>query len=74
MTVMNKFSNFGFVLRRIQTRCICVVENYNFRTVVVAQLAERLLSIPEVRGSNPVIDVLSIVLKIKKKRPSIAHF
>ena len=54
--------------------------------VVVAQLVERLLPIPEVRGSNPVIGKnlfiywtfvycqLSIEkTKIKKKRPGMAH-
>ena len=51
--------------------------------VVVAQLVERLLPIPEARGSNPVIGknyiehLLSTVFektKIKKKRPEMAHF
>ena len=46
----------------------------------VAQLVERLLPIPDVRGSNPVIGKkfvycqLSIEkTKIKKKRPGLAH-
>ena len=52
--------------------------------VVVAQLVERSLSIPEVRGSTPVIGkfLLNICLlstffektKINKKRPGMAHF
>ena len=51
--------------------------------VVVAQLVERLLPIPEVRGSNPVISKIYIEhftvnciekTKIKKKRPGKAHF
>ena len=52
--------------------------------VVVAQLEERLLTIPEVSRSNPVIGknlyLLNIYLlciektKIKKKRPRMAHF
>ena len=57
-----------------------------FREVVVAQLVERSLSIPEVRGSNPVIGknlfiYLTFVYcqlciektKIKKKRPGLAN-
>ena len=53
------------------------------RAVVVAQLAERSLPTPEVRGSNPVLGkiyiehcLLSTVLKrqeIKKKMPGMAH-
>ena len=57
----------------------------NALAVVVAQLVERLLPIPEVRGSNPVIGKdlnLTFVYcqlciektKIKKKRPGMAHF
>ena len=51
--------------------------------VVVAQLVERSLSIPEVRGSNPVIGKILYwtftvncieKTKIKKKRPGMAHF
>ena len=51
--------------------------------VVVAQLVELLLPIPEVRGSNPVIGKIYIEhltvnciekTKIKKKRPGMAHF
>ena len=49
--------------------------------VVVAQLANRSLLTPEVRGSNPVIGevLLNIVnsfekTKIKKKRLGMAHF
>ena len=55
--------------------------------MVVAQLVEHSLPIPEVRGSNPVIGkylfisnicILSTVCvektKIKKKRPGMAHF
>ena len=50
--------------------------------VVVAQLVEHSLPIPEVRGSNPVIEKNYIELfnvnciektKIKKKRPRMAH-
>ena len=50
--------------------------------MVVAQLVERLLPIPEVHGSNPVIGknlYLTITVncieksKIKKKRPGMAH-
>ena len=58
------------------------------REVVVAQLVERLLPIPEVRGSIPVIRNFFIYIeqllytvncvlkrrKIKKKRPGMAHF
>ena len=54
------------------------------REVVVAQLVEQSLSIPEVCGSTPVIGkillnifLLSTVLKktkINKKRPGMAHF
>ena len=52
------------------------------RAVVVAQLVERLLPIPEVRGSNPVISKIYIEhftvnciekTKIKKKRPELVH-
>ena len=51
--------------------------------VVKAQLVERSLPIPEVRGSNPVIGKTIYYLytvngiektKIKKKRPGMAHF
>ena len=49
--------------------------------MVVAQLVERLLPTPEVRGSIPVIGEilfiysLSIVLKRRKKeRPTMVHF
>ena len=43
--------------------------------MVVAQLVERSLLIPEVRGSNPVIDKnLYLKTKIKKKRPGMALF
>ena len=35
--------------------------------VVVTQLAEQMLPTPEVRGSNPVIYLLSTVLKDKNK-------
>ena len=55
--------------------------------VVVAQLVERLLPIPEVRSSNPVIGKIYIEhfvylftinsiekTKINKKRPGRAHF
>ena len=51
--------------------------------MVVAQLVERSLPIPEVRGSNPVSDKKYIEhftvnciekTKIKKKRPGRAHF
>ena len=50
---------------------------------VVAQLVERLLPIPEVRSSNPVIGkniYLTFTInciektKIKMKRPDMAHF
>ena len=47
--------------------------------VVVAQLVERLLTTPEIRGSNPDIGkILSTnctveETKIKKKRPGMAH-
>ena len=50
--------------------------------MVVAQLEERLLPIPEVRGSYPVIDFYMehlftvnciVKTKIKKKRPGMAH-
>ena len=55
---------------------------------VVAQLVERLLSIPEVRGSTPVMGKINIEhffviffiinciekTKINKKRPGMAHF
>ena len=48
----------------------------------MAQLVERLLPIPEVRGSNPVIDkklyrtvIVNCIekTKINKKRPGMAH-
>ena len=51
--------------------------------MIVAQLVERLLPIPEVRGSSPVIGkklyrifTVNCVekTKIKKKRPGMAHF
>ena len=48
--------------------------------VVVAQLVERLLPTPEVRGSNLVICELLFIFncieqtKIKKKRPGMAYF
>ena len=62
--------------------------NYKSREVVVAQLVEQLLSIPEVRGSTPVIGKIYIEhlfvylfiinciekTKINKKRPGMAHF
>ena len=57
------------------------------RAVVVAQLVEWLLSKPEVRGLNPVIGKNLFIywtfvycqlciekMKIKKKRPGMAHF
>ena len=55
-----------------------------FGAVVVAQLAERLLLTPEIRGLNPDIGnetfwtYLSVncfpeTIKIKKKRPGMAH-
>ena len=52
------------------------------RAVVVAQLVERSLPIPEVRSLNPVIGKNLFVycqlciekMKIKKKRPGMAHF
>ena len=55
----------------------------NVGAVVVAQLVERSLSIPEVRGSNSDIGkffywILTVncieKTKIKKKRPGLAHF
>ena len=53
---------------------------YLARAVVVAQLVERSLPTPEIRGSNPNIGkiYLPIVIKlkktkIKKKRPGMAH-
>ena len=60
--------------------------NYTKRAVVVAQFVEWLLSIPEVRGSNPVIGKIYLYwklvycqlciekTKIKKKWPGMAHF
>ena len=51
--------------------------------MVVAQLVEQLLSIPEVRGSNPVIGKILYLTftvnciektKIKEKRPGLAQF
>ena len=57
--------------------------NKSIWEVVVAQLVEWSLPIPEVRGSNPVIGknllILNIVnclekTKIKKKRPGMAHY
>ena len=57
------------------------------RAVFVAQLVERSLPLPEVRGSNPVIGKIYLYIehfftvncvlkkmKIKKKRPGLAHF
>ena len=53
------------------------------RAVVVAQLVEPLLQIPEVRGSNPAIGNIYIehlftclpsTVLINKKRPEMAHF
>ena len=46
--------------------------------VVVPLLAEQLLPIPEVRGSNPVIgkfynEHITVKTKINKKRPGMAH-
>ena len=49
----------------------------DYWAVAVAQLAERLLPIPEICGSNPVISkFLNCVekTKIKKKRPRKGHF
>ena len=51
----------------------------SFWALVVAQLVERLLPTPEIRGSNP--DIIKIVYtnctiektKIKKKRPGMGH-
>ena len=40
--------------------------------MVVDQLVEWALRIPEVRGSNPVIDK-NLYLTCKKKRPEMAH-
>ena len=51
--------------------------------VVVAQLAERSLRTPEIRGLNPdignILNILSVncypeKTKVKKKRPGMAHF
>ena len=43
--------------------------------MVVAQLVEWSLPIPEVRGSNPVISKIYIEnTKINKKRPGMTHF
>ena len=60
------------------------VTNWLIRAVVVAQLEERSLPIPEIRGSNPVIGYniyYHLYLKnciektkIKKKRPGTAQF
>ena len=70
-------------------RCSCNPPNLPVnikRAVVVAQLVERSLPIPEVRGSNPVIGKNLFIYwtfvfcqlcientKIKKKRPGMAH-
>ena len=69
---INVKSNNGHLLR-----------TFNW-AVVVAQLVERMLSIPEVRGSNPFIGKIYIEqlftvncvekTKIKKKMPEMAHF
>ena len=61
--------------------------NFNQFKVVVAQLVEQSLPIPEIRGSNPVIGKILFInrtivycqlcsekTKIKKKRPGMAHF
>ena len=66
------------------TTCVTDGNWKNEWEVVVAQLVERLLPIPEVRSSNPVIgkNLLNICLlstvywkdeKKKKKRPGMAH-
>ena len=54
-------------------------QSFFWGAVVVAQLVERLLPTPEIRGSNP--DIIKIVYtnctiektKIKKKRPGMGH-
>ena len=60
------------------------INNLQPREVVVAQLVEQPLLIPEVRGSDPVIGKIYIdqlftincieKKKINKKRPGMAHF
>ena len=49
----NNASGYIFIIHRGQT--------INFRAVVVAQLVERSLPIPEVCGSNPDIGILFIL-------------
>ena len=55
------------------SKSLNIIKNNRFWEVVVAQLVEQLLSIPEVRGSTPVIGkillnicLLSTVLKRQK--------
>ena len=56
--------------------CLAIrFRNNNFAwAVVVAQLADRSLPFPEVRGSNPVISKKFTKTKIKKKRSGMALF
>ena len=70
----NNFLNLNFFQKGLITVTV---------EVVVAQLVERSLPIPEVRGSNPVIGknlyrtfTVNCIekTKIKKKRPGMAHF
>ena len=66
----------NYINKVIKVRCFS-------RAVLVAQLVERSLLIPEVHGSNPVIGKIYIEhlftvnsiekTKIKKKRPGMAH-
>ena len=54
-------------------------KNLRLRAVVVAQLVERSLTTPEIRGTNPDIgEILSTnstigKMEIKKKRPGMGH-
>ena len=56
-----------------------ITKDDDFRAVVVAQLVERTLPIPEIRASNP--DIVEILptnctiekTKIEKKKPGLAH-
>ena len=73
---------FTFVCCKNYNACL---KRWKWWEVVVAQLVERSLPIPEVRGSNPVIgknlywtfvycQLCIKKTKIKKKRPGMAHF
>ena len=78
---------FFFISNQVKSKQIVHIKLCQFWAVVVAQLVEQSLPIPEVRGSNPVIgkklficwtfvycQLCSEKTKIKEKRPGMALF